>query len=77
MYYVMLTHNCDDEDVPDEAQDEDDGERDGDKEECQPPDHGLALLIHPNFRGVIHVTREVLNYVQFHHDHLVCCHSKL
>ena len=75
MYYVMLTHNCDDEDVSDEAQDKDDGEGDGDKEECQPPDHSLALLIHPDFGGVVHVPRDLLNHVQFHHDHLVCRHS--
>ena len=71
----MLTHNCDDEDVSDEAQDKDDGEGDGDKEECQPPDHGLTLLIHRDFGGVVHVPRDLLNHVQCHHDNLVCRHS--
>ena len=70
----MLTHNCDDEDVPNEAQDQDDGEGDGDKEESQSPDHHLAFLIHPDLGGVVHVPRDVLHHVQLHHDHLVCRH---
>ena len=46
--YSVLTHNCDDENIANETQDEDDSEGDGDEKECEPPDHDLTLLIHPD-----------------------------